>query len=150
MASFYNFNVTEYKWHKEDELYVIDNDFYISLDDKRHCYTFKIHKGFKTDGGSIPKALEWLVGPGWNDKDNKYNATFILHDGCYASEIVSKELADDMLRSSLRDCNISRKKAGAIHRAVMMFAKCHYGKKYDSFNVQTLITLDSIVHRRLK
>ncbi len=151
MASFYNFKVTPYHWHVEEStgLYVIDDDFYIKFDDKRHEYSFKVLKGVRTDGGSIPKAFQGIVGKSWDSYNIKYNACFIAHDLFYGSELVAKDIADDVLRSSLRDCGISRFKAGAIHRAVMLFAKKHYGKQYDTWNMNLPnhgIELDYIRH----
>lgn len=54
---FYNFQVTPYKWHKMNGLYVIDTDFFVSLDDKVNRYTFKFYKGLMTDGRFNPKDI---------------------------------------------------------------------------------------------
>lgn len=140
MASFYKFKVGPYKWHKdEDGLYVIDNAFYITLvSELGETFKFRISKGFVTDGGSIPKAFSWFA-PSWKDDDNSYNATFILHDGLYASELVSKDIADDMLRSSLRDVGMNRFHASTICFCVNHFAGKHYGKDMDKWGDATLI-----------
>jgi len=134
MSSYYNFNCSDYSWHKEKDLYVIDNDFVIFLtDEKGKQWCFEIFKGFKTDGGSIPKAFSWFA-ESWKEDDALYNACFILHDGLYASELVSRSVADDMLRSSLHDCGLNRFHASTICLAVNTFACCHYGKKHDKWN----------------
>ena len=134
MASFYKFRAGPYKWHKEDSLYVIDNAFYITLvSELGEQYKFRVSKGFRTDGGSIPKMLSWFA-PSWKADDNSYNATFILHDGLYASELVPKEMADDMLRSSLRDVGMNRFHASTICFCVNHFANKHYGKENDKWN----------------
>lgn len=133
MASYYHWNVTPYTWHEVNGLYVIDNDFLIQLDDKEKCYTFKFKKDLMTDGGSIPKLFRWFA-KGWTD-DYKYNATFILHDWCYGSGEVAKEIADDMLRSSLRDCGMDRLHASTICWAVQHFADSHYGRMNDDLDI---------------
>lgn len=133
MASFYNWRVTPYTWQTMNGLYIIDNDFLVELDDKVNLYSFKFKKGLITDGGSIPRLFSWFA-KGWAD-DYRYNATFILHDWCYGSGKVSKELADDMLRSSLRDCDMDRLHASTICWAVKNFAGSHYGRLKDDLDI---------------
>lgn len=134
MASFYNWDVTKFTWHQnEDKTYTIDNDFEVSFtDENKNKFTVKFKKGFKTDGGSIPTAFSWFA-KGWSD-DYKYNATFVMHDALYCSELLPKATADDLLRSSLRDCGMNRFHASSICAAVKAFAKCHYGVKHDKWN----------------
>ncbi|MCQ2087788.1 MAG: DUF1353 domain-containing protein [Bacilli bacterium] len=130
MASYYSFKATDYTWHKDKDLYVIDNDFTISLKDSNgNERSYLIKSGFKTDGGSIPSVFQWFA-PSWKDDDNQYNACFILHDGLYGSELEDRSTADDMLRSSLRDTGMNRFHASTICWAVNWFACCHYGKKH--------------------
>ena len=133
MSSYYNFKVTPYTWHEMNGLYVIDNDFYIQLDDKVNLYVFKFKHGLMTDGGSIPKLFSWFA-KGWSN-DYKYNACYILHDWCYGSGKVNKEIADDMLRSSLRDCGMDRLHASTICWAVKNFADSHYGRMNDDLDI---------------
>ena len=146
MASFYDFNVTPYSWHKVNQYYVIDNDFLITLNDKTNSYTFKIKKGAMTDGGSIPKAFGWFA-KGWSD-DYRYNACFLLHDALYGSEIVHRDIADDMLRSSLRDCGLSRFKASTICWCVNTFAEGHYGIMNDNLDIREYIELVAVTELR--
>lgn len=139
MASYYEWTVEPYTWHKEDDLYVIDNDFNIKFrDEKGNWFSFLILKDAKTDGGSIPKAFSWFA-DSWRDNDYKYNATFIMHDCLYASELFPKNIADDLLRSSLRDCGESRMTASTICWCVNTFAKRHYGVENDKFNLRNYI-----------
>lgn len=133
MSSYYNFKVTPYTWHEMNGLYVIDNDFYIQLDDKVNLYVFKFKHGLMTDGGSIPKLFSWFA-KGWSN-DYQYNACYILHDWCYGSGQVNKEIADDMLRSSLRDCGMDRLHASTICWAVKNFANTHYGRMNDDLDI---------------
>lgn len=143
MASFYNFKVTPYKWHETNGLYIVDTPFFISLDDRDRLYTFKIRPGFMTDGGSIPRAFSWFA-RGWSD-DYRYNAAYILHDWCYASGKVNRPMADDMLRSSLRDCGLSRFKASTICWAVNNFASGHYGRMNDDLDCAGYGELVSVI-----
>ena len=124
-------------------LYIIDTQFLISLDDRKNLYTFKIHSGFMTDGGSIPKIFSWFA-KGWSD-DYRYNAAYILHDWCYASGKVNRPMADDMLRSSLRDCGLSRLKASTICWAVNNFAEGHYGIMNDNLDCAGYGELVSVI-----
>lgn len=86
-----------------------------------------------TDGGSIPKAFQWFV-KGWSDTDNKFNACYILHDFNYASESVKRDIADDMLRSSLRDSGLDRLHASTVCWCVNNFACRHYGRENDDLD----------------
>lgn len=141
MASFYDFKATNYTWHKEKDLYVVDNDFHITMKDEQgQIIDFLIKKGFKCNGGSIPGCFQWFA-KSWKDDDNQYNACFILHDGLYGSELVAKSIADDMLRSSLRDCGMNRFHASTICWAVNTFAGLHYGKKHDKWDCQNHINI---------
>ena len=137
--SFYDWNVHKFTWHEEKGLYVIDNDFTINFRDELHRkYAFIILKGAKTDGGSIPKIFSWFA-DSWRDDDYRYNACFIMHDALYASELFPKDTADDLLRSSLRDCGESRMTASTICWCVNTFAKRHYGKKHDKYSLRKYI-----------
>ena len=140
MASYYNFRAGKYEWHKDsDGLYFIDKDFVISLTDELgKTYQFLVKKGFRTDGGSIPKCFAWFA-PSWKEDDEQYNACFVLHDGLYASELVNKDMADDMLRSSLRDVGMNRFHASTICFCVNHFAGKHYGKEHDKWNCSNYI-----------
>lgn len=139
MSSFYEWTVEPFSWHKENNLYVIENDFNIKFrDDKNNWYSFLILKGAKTDGGSIPKAFSWFA-DSWRDDDYRYDATFVMHDALYASELFPKDMSDDILRSSLRDCGESRLTASTICWCVNTFAKNHYGIENDKFDLRKYI-----------
>lgn len=129
MSSFYNYNCTPFTWHKVGDLYQIDDKFDITLEDKSYRYILTILPGFRTDGGSIPKAFQWFI-KGWSD-DYKYNGIYILHDALYCTEYTARTIADDMLRSALRDYGVSRFKASTVCWCVNTFACCHYGIKND-------------------
>lgn len=130
MASYKNYKCGSYKYHKVGKFYQIDSEFQISLEDDTYRYVFTIYPGFRTDGGSIPWMFRWFAKP-WKDDDLSYNGCFILHDACYASACVHRDLADDMLRSSLRDIGEDRLHASTICWCVNNFAKGHYGPEND-------------------
>ena len=77
----------------------------------------------------MPKAFQWFI-KGWTD-DYNYNGIYVLHDALYCTEYTSKEIADDMLRSSLRDYGLDRLHASTVCWCVNTFAKSHYGKEND-------------------
>ena len=129
MSSFYNYKCTPFTWHKVGDLYQIDNEFNISLDNRINKYIVTILPGFRTDGGSVPKVFQWFM-KGWNN-DYRYNGIFVLHDALYCAEYTTKEIADDMLRSSLRDYGFDRFHASTVCWCVNTFAKSHYGKEND-------------------
>ena len=125
MASFKNYKCTPFKWHEVmDGIYQIDDKFQIQLEDDEYLYTVTIKPGFRTDGGSIPWLFSWFA-KGWSD-DYSYNACFILHDALYAAGVVHRSIADDMLRSALRDVGMDRLHASTICWCVNTFACSHY------------------------
>lgn len=130
MASYKNFKSENFKYHKVGDLYQIDTEFRMSLEDDNYRYVFTIYPGFRTDGGSIPFLFRWFAKP-WDSENLSYSACFILHDACYASACVHRDIADDMLRSSLRDIGIDRLHASTICWCVNNFAKGHYGPEND-------------------
>ena len=142
MSSFYNYNCTPFTWHKVGKLYQIDNEFDITLDDRTFRYILTILPGFRTDGGSIPKAFQWFV-KGWTD-DYRYNGIYVLHDALYCTEFTSRGIADDMMRSSLRDYGISRTKASTVCFCVNSFAGCHYGRENDENDNYDFVRFDVV------
>lgn len=146
MASFYNYRCDEFKYtYLEDlRLYQIDSKFEISLDDREYRYILTIFPGFRTDGGSIPYIFKWFI-PGWKDNDCRFNGCYILHDALYCSQYVHRSIADDMLRSSLRDCGIDRLHASTVCWCVNNFAASHYriddNKDFVKFDVVSLTCL---------
>lgn len=129
MASFFHYKVTPFTWHKVDNLYQIDDKFTITFDDHKDRYIVTILPGFRTDGGSIPKIFQWFV-KGWTD-DYVYNSVFVLHDALYSTGCVHRLIADDMLRSGLRDIGMDRLHASTVCWCVNTFAANHYGQDND-------------------
>ena len=148
MSSFYNYKCSPFTWHKVGELYQIDNEFVITLDDKEYKYILTILPGFRTDGGSVPKVFQWFI-KGWSN-DYRYNGIFILHDALYCTEYTTKSIADDMLRSSLRDYGVDRLHASTVCWCVNNFAKSHYGRENDENDNYDFVRFDAISLQSIK
>jgi hypothetical protein len=89
-----------------------------------HGFYHVIPKGFSTDGGSIPKALRWLITPFAPHMAEQ----FVLHDWFYRSHTVTRKRADQILYVSAqgRVHNIKRK---SIYRAVRLAGSSAYKKR---------------------
>lgn len=125
----------------DNDKFVLLNDFYITVmksDNANEKYTIKISKGAIWDGLSIPKMFRWFM-PEIDYTNELYSAAGLVHDCLYASELLSKSISDDIFRSILRDAGMTRFKASTAHLCVKLFAKCHYGIKYDTNNLRDFI-----------
>lgn len=135
MASFYVLNYREENtFDKLNGLYFNKDYTFVDFkDDRNQKYRIELYPEFITDGGSIPKGLRWFM-PVWDDNNILLNLAYCCHDWLYASEQFARSLADDLLRSFIRDAGYSRLKASTVCAAVNAFACCHYGCKYDEFD----------------
>lgn len=88
--------------------------------------TFYIKPLFRTDGGSVPKYLQWLI-PAWSETNDLLRLAYVIHDACYGAELLPKEIADELLHSMLLDAGLSKTKSMLVCEAVSLFAKRHYG-----------------------
>lgn len=130
--------------HIEKDLHVLDQDLSIALiNNEKNTVVFNIKKGAMCDGLSIPWGFRWFL-PTWDENNELYNIAGLLHDALYASELVCKDIADDIFRGILRDAGISRFKASTAEWCVQTFAKCHYGKKHDKYGLGNYIDIVSI------
>ena len=137
---FYIQHFSKLVYHKEDGLYVLDNDLYAIVEDETGAvYVFTLYKGFKSNGGSVPKVFRWFM-PSWDDDVPLLCISYLLHDWLYASAELPKKIADDMLRGLLRDAGYNRFHASTVCWAVNTFAKSHYGK--DEYGVAKLGNLE--------
>lgn len=137
---FYIRHFDELVYHIEDELYVLDKDLHVVvMDETGAVYTFTLYKGFRCNGGSVPKPFRWFM-PSWDDKVPLLNLAYCLHDWLYASSMMPKEQADDLLRGLLRDAGYNRFHASTVCWAVNTFAKSHYG--HDEYHVAALGQLE--------
>lgn len=72
---------------KEDVLILLEDVVVESLG-----YRITVKKGFDFDGASIPRSMWSVYG---NPLSGKFRIAALVHDVLYASQKVSRELADD-------------------------------------------------------
>lgn len=120
-------------WTKIGDVYQATDDIIVIVRDETGMhYEFHLLPGFRCNGGSVPWMFRWFV-PSWSSTNDLINMAYALHDGCYASGILHRDIADDLLRGLLRDAGISRLKASTVCYAVNQFAESHYQKdEYDT------------------
>lgn len=121
-------------------LYVLKNDVWLDFEHNGSKFRIKVDKGAMTDGLSVPKIFRWYL-PDWDDKNVLYNCSGLVHDGCYGSELVCKELADEIFYKGLLMAGISRSKATVAKYAVQYLAGLHYGREHDDFGISEYVSL---------
>lgn len=120
-----------YAWARVKDMWEATADIHVTIRDNDDIYYhWTLHKGFRTDGGSVPGALQWFV-PSWSENNHIINIAYALHDAAYGTEYMTRADADDMLRGLLRDAGLSRFRASTVCVAVKQFACCHYGIVHD-------------------
>ena len=126
--------------HKVNGLYVLDNPVYIIFEYNYTKIKITVDKGAMTDGLSVPKIFRWYL-PDW-DKDNVlYNVAGIVHDGAYGSELLAKDIADELFYQGLVMAGISKSKATVAKYAVQYLAGLHYGREHDDFGISEYVSL---------
>ena len=129
--------------NKVNGLFVLNNPVFIEFTCNNDNFRITVDKGAMTDGLSVPKIFQLYL-PAW-DKDNVlYNIAGICHDGMYGSELVSKDLADEIFYQGLLKAGISKSKATVAKWAVEHLAGLHYGKNNDDYGISPFVHLDSI------
>lgn len=129
---------TELKYEQDEEtgLLRLTKGLTVTVrEEKGAILKFVFKKGLVWDGLSIPKAFRWFL-PNTSASCPIYDIAGLVHDFCYGSGCVSKEKADDIFRSLLRDSGVSRWKAGLSEKCVNWFAKRHYGVKNDRYGIR--------------
>lgn len=134
-------NIVNYK--KVNGLYVIQNDVWIDFLYNDNKFRITVNAGAMTDGLSVPKIFRWYL-PDWNDNNQLYNIAGICHDGAYGSELLSKEIADELFYQGLLRSGISKSKATVAKWAVEHLASLHYGKKNDDFGIAEYVDVESV------
>lgn len=127
-------------YEKVNGLYVLKNDVWVDFEYNYGKFRIKVDKGAMTDGLSVPKIFRWYL-PDWDDKNVLYNIVGICHDGMYGSEVVCKDLADEIFYQGLLTAGISRSKATVAKYAVQYLAGLHYGHNNDDFNISPYVSL---------
>lgn len=133
----------EVNYKKVNGLYVIQNDVWIDFMYNDNKFRITVDAGAMTDGLSVPKIFRWYLSD-WNDINPLYNIAGICHDGAYGSELLSKDIADELFYQGLLKAGISKSKATVAKWAVEHLAGLHYGKKNDDFGISEYVNVDAI------
>lgn len=85
----------------------------------------EVPKGFRTDGGSIPRFLWRVLGP---PMESRTCGLYIKHDWKYQQGKVPRKQADKELFSDLREADVNYVAAKTIYIGVRLFGGSHYNK----------------------
>lgn len=130
-------------YDKVNGLFVLKNSVYIDFQLSFNKFRITVDKGAMTDGLSVPKIFRWYL-PDWDDNNPLYNIAGICHDGAYGSEVLCKELADELFYQGLIKAGISKTKASVAKWAVEHLAGLHYGRKHDDFDIAPYVHIQII------
>lgn len=130
-------------YDKVNGLFVLKNAVYIDFQLSFNKFRIIVDKGAMTDGLSVPKIFRWYL-PDWDDNNPLYNIAGICHDGAYGSEVLCKELADELFYQGLIKAGISKTKASVAKWAVEHLAGLHYGRKHDDFDIAPYVQIQII------
>lgn len=133
----------EVNYKKVNGLYVIQNDVWIDFLYNDNKFRISVDVGAMTDGLSVPKIFQWYL-PDWDDSNPLYNIAGICHDGAYGSELLSKDIADELFYQALIKAGISKSKATVAKWAVEHLAGLHYGKKNDDFGISEYVNVEAV------
>lgn len=131
-----------FKYKKVDNHYELTSDIEVIEQYGDYCIKTKVKKGYKWDGASVPKYLQWFL-PSFDKKNELYNVAALLHDVRYGARgfcLVSREETDDMLRGAWRISGISRIKAGIADVALEKIAESHWGN--DNYHCSYLASME--------
>lgn len=131
------------RYHKVNGLYVLDEDVWMDFELHGTKFRIKVDKGAMTDGLSVPKIFRWYL-PDWDDSNPLYNIAGIVHDGCYGSELLCKEMADQLFYQGLILAHKPRRKALVALWAVEKLAGLHYGSEHDDFGISEYVSLNTL------
>lgn len=133
----------EVNYKKVNGLYVIQNNVWIDFLYNDNKFRISVDAGAMTDGLSVPKIFRWYL-LDWNDNNPLYNIAGICHDGAYGSELLSKDIADELFYQALIKAGISKSKATVAKWAVEHLAGLHYGRKNDDFGISEYVSVEAI------
>ena len=103
------------------ELEIVNENVFILSKDKTVeslGYSVTVKKGFDFDGASIPKWLWSIYGSPLN---GNYVVASLIHDGLYASQKVSKSIADKIFLDVMKQSSVGYLKRTSMYLAVTMF-----------------------------
>lgn len=130
-------------YHKVNGLYVLDENVWLDFELNGVKFRITVYKGAMSDGLSVPRIFRWYL-PCWDDNNPGYNISGIVHDGCYGSEILCKDMADMLFYKGLLFAHIKPSKASVAGWAVERLAGLRYGSKHDDFNISPYVHLDTL------
>lgn len=128
-------------YDKVNGLFVLKNAVYIDFQLSFNKFRIIVDKGAMTDGLSVPKIFRWYL-PDWDDNNPLYNIAGICHDGAYGSEVLCKELADELFYQGLIKAGISKTKASVAKWAVEHLAGLHYGREHDDYDIAPYVSIE--------
>ena len=99
---------------KNENLFILSKDKTV----ESLGYSITVKKGFDFDGASIPKWLWSIYGSPLN---GNYVVASLIHDGLYASQLVSKSLSDKIFLDVMKQSNVGYIKRTSMYLAVKMF-----------------------------
>lgn len=129
--------------HKVNDLYVLDNPVYIIFEYNYTKFKITVGKNAMTDGLSVPKIFRWYL-TDWDNDNVLYNVAGICHDGAYGSELLSKDVADELFYQGLIKAGISKSKAKVAKWAVENLAGLHYGREHDDFDIAPYVSVEPV------
>lgn len=129
--------------HKVNGLYVLDNPVWIDFLYNDNKFRISVDVGAMTDGLSVPKIFQWYL-PDWDNDNALYNIAGICHDGAYGSELLSKDIADELFYQALIKAGISKSKATVAKWAVEHLAGLHYGRNNDDFGISEYVSVEAV------
>lgn len=130
-------------YHKVNGLYVLDENVWMDFELNDVKFRITVDKGAMTDGLSVPRIFRWYL-PDWDDSNPCYNISGIVHDGCYGSEVLSKDTADILFKNGLLFAHIKPSKASVAGWAVEHLAGLHYGHEHDDFGISEYVSIKTI------
>ena len=102
--------IQPYRWQ-------VARDIQLQIND----YPLHIPTGFWTDLASVPRCLWNLIPP-----FGSYTLPAIVHDFCYATQIVSRKTADDLFYRLMIYTKTKPYKAFVMYMAVRLFGQSAY------------------------
>lgn len=102
--------------------WVIAAPLAVTIDDIKPGWvtTMRILPGLFTDGASNGRLFYTLIGCPFN---GKYTPAAVMHDGLYASHVISRKSADRVFRVLMLSLDVSTWRAYAMYAAVRTFGK---------------------------
>ena len=86
-----------------------------------------VHQGFDFDGASVPRGLWSLIGSPMTDG---YQRAGCLHDALYASNLLDRDLCDQLFLNAMKSDGVRYTKRYAMYWAVRAFG----GSAYENDN----------------